>query len=75
MHIAASTGLLLFQVVPGFLEQFSRTLDKYSFRFRNTIREFGRVGLANYGFVEVTPISVVWEFVSDSVHAISVAAP
>jgi hypothetical protein len=67
--------LPLFQVVPGFLEQFSRTVDKYSFRFRNTIREFSRVGLANCRFVEVAPISVVWEFVSDSVHGISITVP
>ncbi len=34
-------GLLLFQVVSSFLEQFPRTLDEYSFRFRNTAGEFG----------------------------------
>src|SRR5438445_4680502 len=66
-------GLLLFQVVSSFLEQFPRTLDEYSFRLRDTIGEFGRVELANGGFVELSPISVLKDFVRDSVHAISVA--
>jgi len=66
-------SLLFFQVVSGFLEQFPRTLDKDSFRFRDTIREFGRIELANCGFVVLSPISVLWEFMSDGVHLMSVA--
>ena len=61
-------SLLLLEIVSACLEQFSGALDNYFFRFRDTVKEFGRVHLNNRRFVERLPISVVWEFVNNRIH-------